>query len=155
MTQDEIHVLWEDLGVFTRRLRTERSERGLSPTHIQALGHLNRSGPMTAKDLAQLERVTPQSIAKTIMTLEQQRMVTRRSDPSDGRANLIDLTELGTSTLRDDRLQLTQWLTDAMDAECTDAERDLLLIAGRILRRLGHSTSPQSPSAHPRTASKP
>ena len=139
MTQHEIDALAEDLGVFARRLYSERIGPHLSATHVHALGHLDRHGPMTAKSLAQLERVTPQSVAKAIATLQARGLVTRRSDPSDGRAHLIDLTDAGASALHDDRRLRNRWLTEAIHAECTDAERDLLWIAGRILRRVGNS----------------
>ncbi|AKD99178.1 MarR family winged helix-turn-helix transcriptional regulator [Rhodococcus erythropolis] len=144
--RDEIDVLWDDLGAFVRRLRTKRHDHKLTPSQIQALGHLDRQGPLTAKELAKFERVTPQSIAKTVAALEEQGMVTRRADPSDGRAALVTMTELGTSTLHEDRTKRTQWLAEVIDAECTEAERDLLLIAGRILRTLGQDASPPSAS---------
>jgi len=101
---------------------------------------------LTAKELAKFERVTPQSIAKTVAALEEQGMVTRSSDPSDGRAVLVTMTELGISTLHEDRKKRTEWLAEVIDTECTEAERDLLLIAGRILRRLGQDASPASAS---------
>ncbi|WGV48476.2 MarR family winged helix-turn-helix transcriptional regulator [Rhodococcus erythropolis] len=145
-TRDEIDVLWDDLGAFVRRLRTKRHDHKLTPSQIQALGHLDRQGPLTAKELAKFERVTPQSIAKTVAALEEQGMVTRRADPSDGRAALVTMTDLGTSTLHEDRTKRTQWLAEVVDAECTEAERDLLLIAGRILRTLGQDASPPSAS---------
>jgi DNA-binding MarR family transcriptional regulator len=81
-----------------------------------------------------------------VAALEEQGMVTRRADPSDGRAVLVTMTELGTSTLHEDRTKRTEWLAEVIDAECTEAERDLLLIAGRILRRLGQGESPASTS---------
>ncbi|MDI9899016.1 MarR family transcriptional regulator [Rhodococcus sp. IEGM 1409] len=144
--RDDIDVLWDDLGVFVRRLRTKRNDHKLTPSQIQALGHLDRQGPLTAKALAKFERVTPQSVAKTVTALEEQGMVTRSSDPSDGRAVLVTMTELGTSTLHEDRTKRTAWLAEVIDAECTEAERDLLLIAGRILRKLGQDASPASAS---------
>ncbi len=142
MTRDEIETLAEDLGVFARRLHSERIGPKLSGTHVHTLGHLDRHGPMTAKSLAHLERVTPQSIAKTLATLEARGLVTRRSDPSDGRAHLVELTDTGASELHEDRRLRNLWLTEAVRAECTDAERDLLFIAGRILRRVGNSVHP-------------
>ncbi|MGC0362454.1 DNA-binding MarR family transcriptional regulator [Rhodococcus sp. 27YEA15] len=138
--------LWEDFSVFIRRLRTKRSDHSLTPSQMQALGHLHRQGAMTARSLAHFEQVTPQSIAKTVAALEEQHLVGRRSDPSDGRAILISLTDLGTATLLEDRARRTEWLSAVIDAECTEAERDLLVIAGRLLRRLGEDSSlPETP----------
>ncbi|MFE3292966.1 MarR family winged helix-turn-helix transcriptional regulator [Rhodococcus sp. NPDC059234] len=131
----------EDIAAFFRRLRAQRAEHMLTPTQLQALGHLERGGPMTAAALAALEQVTPQSIARTVALLADEGTITRQADPADARASLISLTDHGRHMLLADRERRTRWLADALDAECTEAERELLFIAGRILRRLGTGES--------------
>lgn len=69
-------------------------------------------------------------------------MVTRTVDPQDARASIVAITALGLQTLVDDRSRRSEWLTAALAAECTDAERDLLFIAGRLLRRLAGTPEP-------------
>lgn len=97
---------------------------------------------MSARALADLEQVAPQSIARTVSILEESGMVTRTVDPQDARASIVAITALGLQTLVDDRSRRSEWLTAALAAECTDAERDLLFIAGRLLRRLAGTPEP-------------
>jgi DNA-binding MarR family transcriptional regulator len=140
-SDDPVIQLREDIAGFFRRLRSQRAEHMLTPSQLQALGHLERGGPMTAAALAALEQVTPQSISRTVALLEDAGTITRQADPADARASLISLTDHGRHMLQVDHQRRTRWLADALDAECTDAERELLFIAGRILRRLGAGES--------------
>ncbi|WP_213576068.1 MarR family transcriptional regulator [Rhodococcus sp. USK13] len=133
---ERVDQLREDIVLFTRRIRTKRAGHLLTPTQLQALAHLDREGPMSAKTLADLEQVTPQSIARTVTMLEDAGMVSRTVDPQDARASLIAITESGHRMLAADRAQRSEWLSAALADTCTDAERDLLFIAGRLLRRL-------------------
>ncbi|TQF74231.1 MarR family transcriptional regulator [Rhodococcus spelaei] len=136
-SNDPAIQLREDIATFFRRLRAQRAEHMLTPSQLQALGHLERGGPMTASTLAALEQVTPQSISRTVALLEDAGTITRQANPADARASLISLTDHGRRMLSTDRERRTRWLADALEADCTEAEREVLFIAGRILRRLG------------------
>jgi len=138
----KVDQLREDVVLFNRRIRTQRAGHLLTPSQLQALAHLDREGPMSARALADLEQVAPQSIARTVSILEESGMVTRTVDPQDARASIVAITALGLQTLVDDRSRRSEWLTAALAAECTDAERDLLFIAGRLLRRLAGTPEP-------------
>ncbi|MGW0043441.1 MarR family winged helix-turn-helix transcriptional regulator [Rhodococcus sp. NPDC003348] len=140
-TGDAAIELRENIATFFRRLRAQRAEHMLTPSQLQALGHLERGGPMTASTLAAHEQVTPQSISRTVTLLEDAGAIARRSDPTDARASLISLTDHGRAVLAADRERRTRWLADALEADCTEAERELLYIAGRILGRLGEQRS--------------
>lgn len=133
----EVQALREDLATFWRRLRSKRADHKLTPTQLQALGHLRREGAMTAARLAAFEQVTPQSIARTLVGLEEGGMITRCTDPADGRASLVSITEHGVQMMDEDSAQRSQWLADLLERECTPHERDMLFLAGRILRDLG------------------
>lgn len=144
-TGDAAIELRENIATFFRRLRSQRNEHMLTPSQLQALGHLERGGPMTAATLAAHEQVTPQSISRTVALLEDSGAIARRTDPADARASLITLTDHGRAVLAADRERRTRWLVDALETECTDAERELLYIAGRVLRRLGTGSSEPRP----------
>ncbi|MEU6646290.1 MarR family transcriptional regulator [Saccharomonospora sp. NPDC046836] len=131
-----VDQLRRDLGLFARNIRSHRRSRGLTASQLQVLGHLDIDGAMTARDLSDRERVAPQSVAKTIKALEATGMVSRRPDPDDARAVLIEITDDGRSTLVSDRAARNEWLESALAHHCTEAERELLYIAGRILREL-------------------
>ncbi len=136
-----VDQLREDIVRFNRTIRT-KSAGGhlLTATQLQALGQIDRDGPMSARALADAEAVAPQTVARTVAALEQQGMVTRSSDPSDGRASLIAITDQGHATLQSDRGNRSEWLATAIETHCTDVERDLLFLAGALLRRLGEDS---------------
>ncbi|RVW00934.1 MarR family winged helix-turn-helix transcriptional regulator [Rhodococcus spongiicola] len=135
---EKVNRLREDVVLFSRRIRSQRARHQLTPTQLHALAHLHQEGPMSARALAGLEQVAPQSIARTVSLLEDAGMVSRTADPQDARASIVAITALGSQTLEVDRARRSEWLSAALDAECTDAERELLFIAGKLLRRLAH-----------------
>jgi DNA-binding MarR family transcriptional regulator len=132
------HTIAADLrvviGQLIRRLRAER--RGLSLAQVSVLGHLDRSGPTGISALAAAERVRPQSMASTIVALEEGGLVSRRADPGDGRRTLIDLTPGGHAAIAEDRRRREGWLADAIDRDLSPRERRVLAEATELLRRL-------------------
>ncbi|MFC0451758.1 MarR family winged helix-turn-helix transcriptional regulator [Rhodococcus jostii] len=139
---EKVDRLREDVVMFNRRIRAQRAGHRLTPSQLQALAHLDREGPMSARALADLEQVAPQSIARTVSMLEDAGMVSRTVDPQDARASIVAITAPGLQTLAADRSRRNEWLSAALATECTDAERDLLFIAGRLLRRLAATPEP-------------
>src|ERR1700674_2382333 len=101
------------LGQLLRRLRAEHATR-FSLAQGAVLGRLDREGPRGTSDLAAAERVRPQSMAQTVGELETDGLVSRRSDPADGRRALIELTDAGRRTLHEDRRQREGWLIHAI-----------------------------------------
>lgn len=135
--RERVQDLRDDIAGFWRQLRVQRLDHMLSPTQLQALGHLNREGAMTAARLAQFEQVTPQSISRTLALLESTGMVSRTPDPQDARATRVEITEAGRDTLIVDAEVRSQWLCQLLDKRCTPHEREVLFLAGAILRDLG------------------
>lgn len=134
---EETAQLQDDLMAFQRRLRAKRAEHMLTPTQLQALGHLLREGSMSLTCLAHFEQVTPQSMARVVAVLQGGGLVRREPDPNDARASIISLTERGERTLSEDRLRRSSWLQEVLHQECTEHERELLYLAGKLIRRLG------------------
>jgi DNA-binding MarR family transcriptional regulator len=121
------------LGQLIRRLRAEHA---LPISQGTVLGRLEREGSATTSALASAERVRPQSMAQTISELGAAGLVARSPDPTDGRQILIDLTELGRATLAEERARRDGWLSNAIESELSEAERETLLQAIALLRRL-------------------
>src|SRR5579862_4365937 len=121
------------LGQLMRRLRAEHR---FPLSHGIVLARLDREGPRSASELAQAERVRPQSMAQTIADLEADGLVTRTPHPTDRRRSLVALTETGRSTLNADRAHREGWLTLAMAEQLTPAEVRALERALPILRTL-------------------
>ncbi|MBB5159774.1 MarR family winged helix-turn-helix transcriptional regulator [Saccharopolyspora phatthalungensis] len=128
------------LGVMrlARRLRAEREPGELTLGRLAVLGRLERDGPATTSALAAAERVTPQSMARLVQHLIDADLAERDLDPADRRAAIIRITEAGRREVLRDRGQREAWLAQAMTG-LTDVERQLLVLAARLLDRLADS----------------
>jgi DNA-binding MarR family transcriptional regulator len=119
-----------------RQLRAERTPGGLASVELSVLGHLNRRGPLTPGDLAASDRIQPQSLTRTLTTLEAEGLVLRQPDPADGRRSLLAITPDGAEALHREMDQRDQWLAAAMAQKLTSTETELLRLAGALLERL-------------------
>ena len=124
------------LGQLLRRLRAEHR---FPISQGTVLGRLDREGPRAVSDLAAAERVRPQSMAQTVGDLEDDGLVERRPDPSDGRRASVSLTAAGREALEADRRHREGWLVKAIEEELTPEERQTLGDSVSLLRRLAES----------------
>jgi len=124
------------LGQLVRRLR---AENGFPISQGAVLARLEREGPQTTSTLAAGERVRPQSMAHTVAELQAAGLVARRPHPLDRRQILIELTDQGSRTLADDRRRREGWLARAISTELSADEREILIRAVPLLRRLAQS----------------
>src|SRR5215475_907378 len=85
-----------------RRLRQEAAVEasGLTPTSTAALATIDRHGPLTPSELAEIERVKRPTITRTLGCLEREGLIDRTPDPDDGRSNLISINAAGRERLR-------------------------------------------------------
>jgi DNA-binding MarR family transcriptional regulator len=139
------------------RLRIESSApvRSWTWSQLSTLRRIIEHGPTTAAALAQIEHVRPQSIAETLAALKANGLVTTAPDPADGRKSLLTATTLGHEVADSVIAQREQWLTRALDAVATPAERRLLADAVTVLNKLADSRfpDPRPPAtAHPATS---
>jgi DNA-binding MarR family transcriptional regulator len=128
------------LGVLrlARRLRSERPSDGLSLNKSSILGHLRREGPMTAGALAAADRQQPQSLTRVLAELQRDGLISRSRDDRDGRQSLLRLTDAGREAFARDMAQRDAWLDRTLD-HVTDTERDLLVLAARLMNRLAET----------------
>lgn len=124
------------LGVLMRRLRVEHR---FPLSHGAVLGRLDREGPRSTSELAQLESMRPQSMAQAVGELEESGLVKRSPDPHDRRRALVELTDEGALALADDRRRREGWLAHAIAAELSADEQRVLRDAAPLLRRLSES----------------
>jgi DNA-binding MarR family transcriptional regulator len=88
----------------------------LSRTHL--LWELHRLGPSTQQSLAAALEVSPRNITGLVDALAATGFVTRSPHPSDRRATLVTLTDLGTRTMAEmsaQRLELSQHLVAGIE----------------------------------------
>ncbi|MEV0845946.1 MarR family transcriptional regulator [Streptomyces sp. NPDC049954] len=121
------------MGKLTRRVKHEdRIPLG----QVAVLGALDRDGAMTTSDLAADQRVRPQSMARAVGLLVEQGLVTRREHPSDGRKTLVELSPAGRAALEAERGRRAGWLAQAIEAELTREEREVLARSAALMERL-------------------
>ena len=82
-----------------RRLRQEAGGE-LSPSLTAALSTVERHGPLTPSELAQLERVRRPTVTRTLGCLEREGLLERTPDPADGRSALVSVNAAGRERLR-------------------------------------------------------
>lgn len=87
-----------------RRLRQEsmgREEVGvLTPTLLAALATVERCGPMTPSELADVEAVKRPTATRVLAKLEEIGLIERTPDPADGRSSLVSVTARGRDYLK-------------------------------------------------------
>jgi DNA-binding MarR family transcriptional regulator len=92
------------LGIVrtARRMRQEAAAEasGLTPTSTAALATIERHGPLTPSELAELERVKRPTVTRTLGCLEREGLVERTPDPADGRSTLVSINAAGRECLR-------------------------------------------------------
>jgi DNA-binding MarR family transcriptional regulator len=126
---------------LTRRLRRERQLRALASAKLMVLGELHRSGERTPGQLAEADRIQPQSLSRTLAALERDGLIYRRRDIHDGRRSWVGLTGEGLEALSDDMAERDEWL-GVQIARLSPAERAVLMIAGELMERLADEGGP-------------
>lgn len=121
------------LGQLTRRLRTDGA---LPLAQLRVLAWLDRRGPLTASELAELERVRPQSMAETIRDMENDGLVERTPDPNDRRRTPVSATRHGATVLSRERSRRDDWIGTALAERLNKQERARIREAVDLLRRL-------------------
>ncbi len=114
----------------SRRVRFESTDE-LTPHLVSALSHLKK-GPLTPGQLAELERVAPPSMTRTVNCLVEKGLVARDDHPSDGRCKLLVLTDAGRATMNRIGQARDDWMLHQLEG-LTKPEQDLLKEAAVLL----------------------
>jgi DNA-binding MarR family transcriptional regulator len=104
---------------LARRLRQEAGAN-LGPSQTAALATVERHGPLSPSELAEIERIRRPSVTRIVRHLEQASLIERVTDPQDGRASILSVTAEGRALLRRLRERKTAYLAKrlaALDAE--------------------------------------
>ena len=120
---------------LTRLVRNQRVDMSVTLTQLSAMATLSKSGPMSAGELANCERVQPPSMTKVLAFLEERGLVAREVHPTDRRQAIIAITPAGLELLESERRSRDAWLTKRM-ATLTSEERALLQRVVPILDKL-------------------
>ena len=117
-----------------RRLRQEGAGVGaeLTPTGPSAPASVERIGPLTPSELAEIERDTRPTATRTLRGLEDAGFVQRAPDPADGRSCLVSVTPVGRERLRRLRGRKNAYLARRM-RDLSDHDVETLERAAEIL----------------------
>jgi DNA-binding MarR family transcriptional regulator len=118
--------LQELVGVIVRGLE---GDRDLSLTAFSTLASLDRRGPQRITQLAAAEGVSQPSMTQLVQRLEQRGLVTRTSDPADGRVALVRLTGQGRAAVHARRRRNTGLIAAVLE---TIPEADVQALADAL-----------------------
>jgi DNA-binding MarR family transcriptional regulator len=121
---------------LARRLRRERQDHEVSWSGLSILSRLHRHGALTPGAMAEGEGVSPQTLTRVLAALQGRGLVSRQSDPADGRQALLALTPTGLRVLQEDSSRREEWLAQAMANELTPAEQAIMRVAADLIERL-------------------
>jgi DNA-binding MarR family transcriptional regulator len=131
------------LGRISRFLdRQSRGDR-LTRTQASVLASVVRLGPIRLSELADIEGVNPTMLSRIVAKLEDAGLLRRRPDPADGRAVLVEATDLGRTEQRRLRAERTELLTARL-AALPSAQATELLAALPALESLADELAPRT-----------
>lgn len=134
---EQIGAVLDQSTDLTVRCLSDRA--GLSAAASYLLNRVDREGPARLTVLACAEGISQPSMTQLIQRLERQGLVTRLSDPDDGRAALVAITEAGQAVLEVRRRHRRSRLAEQLEA-LPDEDRHALWLAATValpvLRRL-------------------
>ncbi len=117
-----------------RRLR-QQSNPELGPASLSALASVERAGPLTPSELAELERIQRPTATRLLAGLTEKGLISRAPDPSDGRSSIVTATAEGRALLKDLRKRKNAYLARRMRA-LSDDDVATLDRAAEILERV-------------------
>jgi DNA-binding MarR family transcriptional regulator len=124
---------------ITRMARRLRQEAGageeISPTMTAALATIARDGPLTPSALADKEGIQRPTATRVVAKLEDAGLVSRASDPADGRVSRVETTRAGRALLKRIRTRKNQYLAKRLGA-LDEHELATLAEAAAIIERL-------------------
>jgi DNA-binding MarR family transcriptional regulator len=120
---------------WTRMAIRLPSVQRLSFTTLSVLHTLAGRGPMRLTELTASEQVTQSAITQIVTRLEQDGLVERQRDPSDGRAVLVHITPAGAAIIDGRRAERMARLAE-LAGRLTPAEREAIAAALPALARL-------------------
>jgi DNA-binding MarR family transcriptional regulator len=137
-TAREVKVVF---GRLRRRIRALALVDDMSPSQAAVLTRLHKDGPSSTTALARAEAVSHQAIGAILAVLDNRGFIHRSPDPTDGRRQLISLTEAGVAQAEDAIGAREEWLAGALQDRLTEDERRAVRHAMALLDRLAESDS--------------
>jgi DNA-binding MarR family transcriptional regulator len=119
---------------MARRMRQEAGD-DLSPSMMAALATIENRGPLTPSELAEFERIKRPTATRVLRRLEDDGLIERTADPSDGRSAVVSVTREGAALLKKLRSRKNAYLARRL-RELPDEDVETLDRAATVLERL-------------------
>jgi len=113
-----------------------RNEEMLSLTERSTLGLLYQHGRLLATELAQIEKVTTQSMSQVISYLAEIAYIVKTPAESDKRKVYLSLTPAGRDYIERHRQEKQEWLARTLHEKTSAREKEVLSEALTILSKL-------------------
>jgi DNA-binding MarR family transcriptional regulator len=120
--------------VITRTARRLRQQAGtdLGPSQLSALASIERHGPLTPSELAEIERIQRPSATRIVARLEEAELVERVADPTDRRSFTVGINAGGRALMHKLRTRKNAYLAkrlrrlDRADLAALDRAAEIL-----------------------------
>jgi DNA-binding MarR family transcriptional regulator len=103
--RNEIDHIEREIAIFVRRAEATRiahlKYKEFDRSTYLLLLKLEEKGPMGIKALADAFQLDISTLSRQTVTMESKGYVVRKSSPTDGRVNLLEITELGCAQLHE------------------------------------------------------
>jgi DNA-binding MarR family transcriptional regulator len=119
-----------------RRLRSQRVNTAVTLSQLSALVTVKKCGPLSAGEVAAIERVQPPSMTKILASLEAAELIERAAHAEDRRQAIISVTDAGRRLIDDETRARDEWLAERL-AGLSAQDRETLVRAAEVLDRLG------------------
>src|SRR6516162_8821558 len=122
-----------------RLARVQDSASGIAPARLSALSVIVFGGPVSLRELARAEQVSPPTMSRIVDALEAEGLALRQIDQRDRRVVLIEATDKGTTVLKRGRRRrvrfLASYLSQLVGPELSDIDRALQAIHKVLQKR--------------------
>jgi DNA-binding MarR family transcriptional regulator len=124
------------LMALGRRMRQRMTDDTLDFSVVPILKVLSACGPMRLSSLAEALELDASTVSRHVKQLEDRGYLGRTSDPDDGRASRIEVTDAGRTAFAEHFQRRKDLITAALD-EWSDSDREQLRsILDRLNRKL-------------------
>jgi DNA-binding MarR family transcriptional regulator len=138
---ERLTTVIEDFNTIFIRLP---SVRRFNFSTLSVLHTLARNGPLRLTDLLATEQLKQPALTSLVAKLEEDGLLQRRPDPTDGRAMLLSLTRTGRQVVRSRHTNRVTKLSRLVD-QLTPEERDVLAGSVDVLTRLTELAAEEQP----------
>lgn len=147
--EDLIRAVWEEQhlqhGLMRRKRQGDPPKEDphgphghRPPARQEHLLHVLRRNPsINQKDLAEKFRVRPQTLGEMLGKMEENGLIARTKDPSDGRATLVSLTPAGEAAEREHHEKVFRDIKEKFAALSDDELKEYL----RLMKKINESLS--------------